>query len=59
MKHYSRIYDALDGAKLDYATMQAKLQQTFYPGLTSSDMTKIQGLSGGSIVLLVPSWCCT
>ncbi|KAL4919656.1 hypothetical protein BDW62DRAFT_209603 [Aspergillus aurantiobrunneus] len=54
---YSRIYQALDGVKTDFAAIQAVLQQTFYPGITPSDMDAIQGMNGGLTAMgLLSAW---
>ncbi|KAL4917391.1 hypothetical protein BDW62DRAFT_218201 [Aspergillus aurantiobrunneus] len=53
--HYSKIYQALDGAKIDFGAIEATLQQTFSPGLSKADMAKIQGLSGGQVGIGVAS----
>lgn len=52
LQHYSKIYENLDGAKIDFGAIEAALQQTFYPGITKADMAKIQGLSGGQVAIV-------
>ncbi|KAL4912895.1 hypothetical protein BDW62DRAFT_215977 [Aspergillus aurantiobrunneus] len=55
--HYSRVYEALDGGKIDFGAIQAHLQQTFHPNTAIRDMAAIQALSGGSVAIgLVSAW---
>ncbi|KAL4918262.1 hypothetical protein BDW62DRAFT_66179 [Aspergillus aurantiobrunneus] len=56
-RQYSRIYQALDGAKIDFGAFQTKLQQTFFPGIQAADMKKIQGMNGGlTTVGYISAW---
>lgn len=41
-----RLYEALNGANIDFATIQVAIQQTFYPGTIPSNFNGIQGLNG-------------
>ncbi|PGH10686.1 hypothetical protein AJ80_07442 [Polytolypa hystricis UAMH7299] len=53
----ARLYNAINGAQLDFATIQAAVQQNFYPGVNPADFAGLQGLNAAAaIVGIVTAW---